>query len=847
MIFSTKNNEIAILGKTINDVRNELIKFDSIKMNGAKISSKKDFVNVLPEIISPEDASTIVDNLNKIRNNVNESYTSFDDYFKKLDIDGQSSVRNYVKENQNQIYTTEGVIASSQAARDVQIAQNTAIEQSTLAYKAAAVAKNAFAIAGNMIVFALISKGIELATTAVSNWIHRVENANKAMDEAVSEYKSAQTELKNINSELDKQNKRIDELLAKDKLTYVEKGELDELQKITKELLIQQDIEAKKAEAASKESAQKAVEAYDKSYGDYDITKDNLVEQLEMQKLDNISRLPQNQNDVTGNISAYLRSTELLADAQEKYNEAVANGEDTTWQEKDVQYYIDLQDAYNNSLDNNISDLQNKKLALQDEYKKAIEQRDNGFAPLTTSQNETIEAYEKVSNAIRLIYEYTDPSKWNSMQVLDIFNIDGIEKTKEELVELSRSSELSPETIESFTNLNNAFEDCDIILTDGKTKVQAFCDVLDTLAVKEVDMKPIQPFSDVFNSSDFQEAKEQLMNLSISGELSADTLSSTEEYKSLIDQTGLSAEELVDKINEFTFDSILVSIEELTTALDKTKNGELFSSEEIAALIMQHSELASSVIQTADGYTIESSAIESLISAYGDNERAMLLYQMNITQSAIEGTKARIEQYQTELEVLLEMAGVIGDFDSYGEMLGTVNGSEQAAKSKYGKDIVDKAKEMSAAKTRLKVLEKKLQNSTEKVASLNASNPKSPGSASAPKEEQPKEFDWLKTKEEYLQKEHDNIQKILDDETQSYEDQLDAIDNLIAKDKERLDASTKALTIYQEKWEEASAKLSQEDIANIQHGNDFIGEHKGQYAKDLQEVADIYKAQKDYE
>ena len=118
---------------------------------------------------------------------------------------------------------------------------------------------------------------------------------------------------------------------------------------------------------------------------------------------------------------------------------------------------------------------------------------------------------------------------------------------------------------------------------------------------------------------------------------------------------------------------------------------------------------------------------------------------------------------------------------------------------------------------------------------------------SGSKDEQPKEFHWLKTKEEYLQKEHDNIQKILDDETQSYEDQLDAIDNLIAKDKERLDASTKALTIYQEKWEKASAKLSQEDIANIQHGNDFIGEHKGQYAKDLQEASDIYKAKKGYE
>ncbi len=64
-------------------------------------------------------------------------------------------------------------------------------------------------------VFQLIQAGV----TVIDNWIHRVEKANEAMDEAITEYDSAKSSLESINSELEEQNKKMDELLAKDKLT----------------------------------------------------------------------------------------------------------------------------------------------------------------------------------------------------------------------------------------------------------------------------------------------------------------------------------------------------------------------------------------------------------------------------------------------------------------------------------------------------------------------------------------------------------------------------------------------------------------------------------------------------
>lgn len=117
--------------------------------------------------------------------------------------------------------------------------------------------------------FQAVFKLIQAGATVIDNWIHRVEKANEAMDEAVGEYDSAKSRLESINNEYTEQNKRLDELLAKDNLTYAEKGELEKLQAITKELLLQQDIEERRVSHASKDVAEKAVDAYRKQYGKY--------------------------------------------------------------------------------------------------------------------------------------------------------------------------------------------------------------------------------------------------------------------------------------------------------------------------------------------------------------------------------------------------------------------------------------------------------------------------------------------------------------------------------------------------------------------------------------------------
>ena len=91
--------------------------------------------------LSRKDATEIVETLNSIKDGIDSSYRSMDEYLTYLDSKGKGYIKNYVKENQNQVYVTDDVIDASKRARAEQIAYNTTIKQSTMAYKAASIAK----------------------------------------------------------------------------------------------------------------------------------------------------------------------------------------------------------------------------------------------------------------------------------------------------------------------------------------------------------------------------------------------------------------------------------------------------------------------------------------------------------------------------------------------------------------------------------------------------------------------------------------------------------------------------------------------------------------------------------
>lgn len=438
-IFTTKNKELAIFGNALSETRGKIIEvFEAFERGGIKGQD-----GIIDTFFSKDRKSPLTPELlavfEKFKDEFNSTSLSAEALKEKFgDIDQQ--IIDYAKTCKNGEMTTEGFKKS--------------LDSMSLSAKLGKAALQALASIGNMILFAVISKGIEFIVTGVDNWIHKVEKANETMQDAVSEYKSAKSSLESLTSELSEQDRKLDDLLAKEKLTYAEQGQLEELQAITQELLLQQDIEEKRANNASKEAADSAVDAFNKQYGKYDTSEEQLQEILTSYAFP----LPEGKDDVLSMIAAHVRAQESLIQLQNEYDEALKKGEDTTWLADDIQYNIDTIDDCSQALDESILDLQEKRAALKDEYDKVIQKQQDGNLPLTSSDKEIIQTYETICNLMRMVYKYTDPNAWTSMQIENVFNTEGIEKTKDELVEMAREGTLDENMIQSYSKLSDALE-----------------------------------------------------------------------------------------------------------------------------------------------------------------------------------------------------------------------------------------------------------------------------------------------------------------------------------------------------------------------------------------------------
>ena len=136
--------------------------------------------------LSPETASEIVETLNSIKNGTNSAYDSIDQYLTYLSNNGKPYIKDYVKANQNQVYITEDVIQASKDARAAQIAQNEAVKEGTLSFKAGQVALKGLALAGNMLLMWGVSEVISLVVTKISDYAHELDNARDAAEDAKS-------------------------------------------------------------------------------------------------------------------------------------------------------------------------------------------------------------------------------------------------------------------------------------------------------------------------------------------------------------------------------------------------------------------------------------------------------------------------------------------------------------------------------------------------------------------------------------------------------------------------------------------------------------------------------------
>ena len=466
MIFTTKDNQFAILGNTLDDLQNKLISFDDAFQQSGFWGKSGAFSTLFSskKTVTPE----LLDEFKKFSKEFNSSSKSVQvlkEEFGRL----SPEIENYAKTQKNGTLSLEGFTKS--------------LNQNTLAAKAGQMALGGLAMAGNMIAMWAVTKVIELAATAIDNFVHRVEHAQEALENANSTYESTQSELSSITSELDEQEKALSDLQSKEKLTYAEQGQLEELQQITAELQLQQDILEKQASREREDVANAAVKAFNTQYG-----KANLTDVDENQ--DRFWTLDSTDANIADVISDYLFAQKQLDNVKKQIQESERELSDSELEylEYQFQHFTDLIDEYEYGLESHLATLEDYKQSLAESYDENILKQQNGDI-LTTDQQEVIDTYQAIADAMSLIYQYTDPNQWNSMQISDVFNSNGIEKTKDELIEMAQAGELTPETISGYKNLNSAIQESELFLKDGQTAAEAFVDEIYAAAEAEGKLK----------------------------------------------------------------------------------------------------------------------------------------------------------------------------------------------------------------------------------------------------------------------------------------------------------------------------------------------------------------------
>ena len=208
MIFTTKNEELAIFGKTIDDIKNKIDKFNEVKTknglfgeNGALaslFSGKK-----LNNILTPETLKQF-DEFKKKFNSSSLSAEALAEQMENVD----QRIIDYAKTCKNGEMTTEGFKAS--------------VEGMTLSAKAGKVALQALAMAGNMIAM----WGISEVIYAIHSCITASDRLKESAKDLGSQFSSTKSDIEVYKSKINDLYKTINDSSSSYEDTYNARKEL---------------------------------------------------------------------------------------------------------------------------------------------------------------------------------------------------------------------------------------------------------------------------------------------------------------------------------------------------------------------------------------------------------------------------------------------------------------------------------------------------------------------------------------------------------------------------------------------------------------------------------------------
>lgn len=201
MIFTTKNKEFAIFGKTITDVKEKWKEFKKeLAKNNGKLFGEN---GALASLFSGKKSNNILTpetlkQFEEFKEKFNSSSLSAEALAEQMENVDQRII-DYAKTCKNGEMTTEGFKAS--------------IDTMSFSAKAGKVALQALAMAGNMLAMWGISVAIQTVVKWIDKFVHSAEYAEKAIKAATDSAKSFSDSIKDIQKETVDMEKSIDSII----------------------------------------------------------------------------------------------------------------------------------------------------------------------------------------------------------------------------------------------------------------------------------------------------------------------------------------------------------------------------------------------------------------------------------------------------------------------------------------------------------------------------------------------------------------------------------------------------------------------------------------------------------
>lgn len=421
------------------------------------------------------------------------------------------------------------------------------LEQIPKVSKAGQVALKAFAIAGNMLLMWGISEIIKLTAEGLKELNDTCLDTENEFNSLSDKYSDNASKLKEINDKLSENEEKIKNILNLDTPTYADKQDLKNLKEENVLLKRKEDILKRTQNSTAKAAINKLEKRFDNEF----VTNDK--------KLEDATRLDSGWD--------YVKNIFTLG----TYNvyQSAKYADQSSDYENMLDYLSTLEkiEAKGGDLSQDKVTFSHKKYGKVTYNVKSMKAELEGYYNTISSYIEEIQQFdpnfesEQAKYWISLqdrIYKYLNPEQWTSESV-------------ESVLQNEHFSNISDKIKEGFSNgliknendiLNDA--DAEKLVQSVAIKLQNKADdeslknaasniikyFRNSLVLSADELNNPISFQEAFNAPDFSTSKEKLLELAAAGELTPETLSSTEEYKSLLDKTKLGAENCAEKIND---------------------------------------------------------------------------------------------------------------------------------------------------------------------------------------------------------------------------------------------------------------------------------------------------------